>query len=389
MHEQLQKRGFECHEQAQSISPEVFNGVKGVVIPPPTGKFIIDDLMGGHWEPTESSRFTALEIEAILTFLSQGGWLFAFTYRFGDSFTKSNLGQLFAALGIILNDDAVMDLDALNRAQPGSGLTNLRHELSGEAVSRPWRTHRIRRLALRPTATFGLLKSSRATTVIMSPTTSVRYGFHFEKTYFDSAPICVAGHHGEGRYVLFGGPHQFESTNFGLLREADNCDFLNILIDWLIEPKTPFPASVPTTPPLSSYETVDFVETDRRQLLWQAVTNAKASKTKGTSFVDFIKHLFLDSTAMELLDMSAWSLERESEIDLVYECTRPTPLWSSCRGVVPVECKNEKRGVDGERIAWFGQKINNTGSQLGFFAARAFTKPAWSIVKDIRINIKL
>jgi hypothetical protein len=51
---------------------------------------------------------------------------------------------------------------------------------------------------------------------------------------FERLPIAVAGMHGAGRFVLFGGPHAFEVGTFGLLTAADNRRFLQNVLSWFL-----------------------------------------------------------------------------------------------------------------------------------------------------------
>ena len=85
-----------------------------VVIPPPTGWY---NARRECWVPHAPSLFMPEEIQALLGFLRDGGRLLAFAYRFGDSFTGTNLRDLFGPLGCLLHDDAVIDITAL-RATP-------------------------------------------------------------------------------------------------------------------------------------------------------------------------------------------------------------------------------------------------------------------------------
>jgi hypothetical protein len=68
-------------------------GAKLVIIPTPTGVYCEAK---ESWLRDSSSLFEPDEICHFLDFLRKGGRLLAFAYRFGDSFTKTNLSQLFA-----------------------------------------------------------------------------------------------------------------------------------------------------------------------------------------------------------------------------------------------------------------------------------------------------
>ena len=74
-----------------------------LVIPSPAGKFNHQEL---QWEPSPETRFKETEIESILDYVRNGGRLIAFSYRFGDSFTKTNLKDLFLPMGCLIQDTA-------------------------------------------------------------------------------------------------------------------------------------------------------------------------------------------------------------------------------------------------------------------------------------------
>jgi hypothetical protein len=84
-------------------------------------------------------------------------------------------------------------------------------------------------------ATFTLLPGTRAWPLALSTGGGC---FSFDRTLrricFASLPIAVSGRHGLGRFVLFGGPHLFESNQLGLLSHPDNARFLRNTLDWLL-----------------------------------------------------------------------------------------------------------------------------------------------------------
>jgi len=75
---------------------KLLSRTKLVVVPPPTGRY---HARKERWIAQPGSMFTAEEIRDILVFLRNGGRLLAFAYRFGDSFTQTNLHDLFSPLG--------------------------------------------------------------------------------------------------------------------------------------------------------------------------------------------------------------------------------------------------------------------------------------------------
>jgi hypothetical protein len=52
---------------------------------------------------------------------------------------------------------------------------------------------------------------------------------------FASLPVAVAGQSGRGRFVVVGGPHAFETGQFGLLASHDNARFLGNVLRWLLD----------------------------------------------------------------------------------------------------------------------------------------------------------
>jgi hypothetical protein len=113
--EVLCRRGFQCRSTGSEPLQEQLATNRLLIIPPPTGRY---DARKECWRPERSALFTRAEVRAVLGFLHGGGRLLAFAYRFGDSFTQTNLGDLFAPLGCQLNDDAVIDIRALRQTHP-------------------------------------------------------------------------------------------------------------------------------------------------------------------------------------------------------------------------------------------------------------------------------
>jgi hypothetical protein len=156
--------------------------------------------------------------------------LLAFAYRFGDSFTQTNLGDLCLALGCRLNDDAVIDVRALRQTDP----LHLHFDTPCESLPRSWSHPGVRNVRWRPGATFTILPGTTAWPLALSTGGScLSFNRTLRRIRFDSLPIAVVGHHGAGRFALFGGPHLFESSPLGLLAEADNRHFLQNVLAWL------------------------------------------------------------------------------------------------------------------------------------------------------------
>jgi hypothetical protein len=224
---QLAASGFACESHASGLLQAALAQAHLLVIPTPTGTY---HARRQCWRANPSTLFTPEEIGHILRFLEHGGRLLAFAYRFGDSFTCSNLGQLFAALGVLLNDDAVVDLQRLRTTHPLKSL----FETGRESLVLPWAADTIKRVQWRYLATFSILPCAVVLPLATSPgVTCISFNRTHRRISFQSLPIAVAGLFGQGRFALFGGPHVFETGAFGLLDQADNGRFLANVIGWL------------------------------------------------------------------------------------------------------------------------------------------------------------
>jgi len=199
-----------------------------LVIPPATGAY---NDRKECWRAQSSSLFTIREIEAIVDFVQAGGRLLAFSYRFGDSFTQTNLSHLFAALGCLLNDDAVVDLQRLRRAHALEST----FETGREHLPVAWAAQQVGAVQWRSMATFDLVPGAPVRVLALSPGGAcISFNRTHREIIFQSRPIAVAGTHGRGRFALFGGPHVFETGTFGLLHLSDNTRFLQNTADWLL-----------------------------------------------------------------------------------------------------------------------------------------------------------
>jgi hypothetical protein len=198
-----------------------------LVIPPPTGLY---DAPRERWLPSAESRLLPTEICALVEFVASGGSLMLFGYRFGDSFLQSNLGELCAAFGCLLNDDAVVDVRRLGRLYPLTG----EFVTGPESIVPPWAAVGVRTLRWRSMATFTLLPGSGVIPLVISPGGPCpAYNRRHRHLTFQSKPIAVIGELGLGRFVFFGGPHAFETGPTGLLHAADNHRLLENVLSWL------------------------------------------------------------------------------------------------------------------------------------------------------------
>ena len=103
----LGHKGYQCVSTTEPLTLANIRGAAAVVVPPPTGNL---DPATSTWLHSPHTLLSGEEVRSLLSYLEEGGRLIAFSYRWGDAFTKANIGQLFASLGWCQNDDAVIDL---------------------------------------------------------------------------------------------------------------------------------------------------------------------------------------------------------------------------------------------------------------------------------------
>jgi len=229
----LRREGYTCQPLRQRVAPSVLEGNTAIIIPPPVGKFRSRDLFSGEWFADYNTYFSGEEIESICRFVEGGGRLLAFTYRFGDAFTKANLGDLTAEFGWEINTHAVIEKDA----QPAHPL-HTTFETTRSDIVQPWAAEGVRRVLWRPLTTFSKTPSCQGQPLIFSPASctikSYKEGAQIDGIY----PICVAGKYGLGRYILVGGPNVFEDYELGFLKLPDNRRLLLNLLSWLLDQDT-------------------------------------------------------------------------------------------------------------------------------------------------------
>lgn len=137
--ELLCRLGCVCAPTGLEPLPDLLSRARLLVIPPSTGCY---NSVKKCWMSQPSSLFAAETIREVLRFVQEGGRLLLFAYRFGDSFTRSNLRELISPLGCLLNDDAVVDLQLLRNTHPLDAYFDTPQMLLPLSWSRAARHHR-------------------------------------------------------------------------------------------------------------------------------------------------------------------------------------------------------------------------------------------------------
>jgi len=212
-----------------------------LVIPTSTGEY---NRSRKCWTPRSDLLFTGGDIQDVLKFVQDGGRLLAFGYRFGDSFTRSNLRELFSPLGCLLNDDAVLDLQLLRATYP----LDAYFDTPGNELPLQWSATAVTTVRWRTTATFTILPGANVVPLALSAGGKcISFDRSLRCIRFSSLPVAVAGQSGRGRFALFGGPHVFETGTYGLLTSHDNARFLQNVLRWLLDDGPPGLQPRPTT----------------------------------------------------------------------------------------------------------------------------------------------
>lgn len=238
--ELLCRLGCVCATTAGESFSQCLPRARILVVPTSTGEY---DRSHKCWKPCASQLFTSEEIRAVLDFVQNGGSLLAFGYRFGDSFTRSNLRELFSPFGCLLNDDAVVDLQLLRKTYPLDSY----FDTAGSDLPLQWSANGVETVRWRTTATFTILPGSTAVPLALSAGGNcISFDRSLRRISFSSLPVAVAGVHGRGRFALFGGPHVFETGSYGLLTSHHNARFLQNVLRWLLDDQPPNLISSPT-----------------------------------------------------------------------------------------------------------------------------------------------
>lgn len=238
--ELLCRLGCLCATTAGEPLSECLPRARLLVIPTSTGDY---DRSRKCWHSSPAQLFTSEDIREVLSFVDKGGRLLAFGYRFGDSFTRSNLRELFSPLGCLLNDDAVLDLQLLRKTFPLDSY----FDTAGNDLPLRWSAKGVEAVRWRTTATFTILPGSKAVPLAVSAGGNcIAFDRGLRRISFASLPVAVAGVHGRGRFALFGGPHVFETGSYGLLTSHNNARFLQNVLRWLLHDGPPKLESQPT-----------------------------------------------------------------------------------------------------------------------------------------------
>ena len=151
--EMLSRLGYSCITANERPLTRLLSQANLLVIPPPTGRY---HARKECWAPEPESLFADDEIQDILAFLREGGRLLAFAYRFGDSFTQTNLNSLFAPLGCLLNDAAVIDVTTLRSTPP----LQAHFDTPADLLPQPWSRAGVQMVRWRSTATLTILSGA-------------------------------------------------------------------------------------------------------------------------------------------------------------------------------------------------------------------------------------
>jgi hypothetical protein len=291
----LSKLGTTCRTTQQRPIAQTLPGASIFIIPTATGTY---DARRERWKKHSSALFTPEDISHILRFLQNGGSLLAFAYRFGDSFTQTNVCNLAGPLGCLLNDDAVIDLDQIQTQDP------LRSQFSttSEAFMTPWATHQVQTVLWRSMSTFTILPGAAVHPLVCSPGgRCITFNRTFQHVSFQALPIAVAGRYGAGRFVLFGGPHAFETGIFGLLSAADNAAFLGNVLRWLLLKRF----DEPQWPVHTTHTEDQFIaETINQQ--WRDFCRVERQGS-GEQLVSFVERMLRQSGILRAISRARWA----------------------------------------------------------------------------------
>jgi hypothetical protein len=185
--ELLCRLGCVCATTADRPLSASLSRARLLVIPTSTGEY---NHSRKCWTPRPDLLFTSDDIRDVLDFVQNGGRLLAFGYRFGDSFTRSNLRELFSPLGCLLNDDAVIDLQLLRVTFP----LDAYFDTPSDSLPLPWSASEVSTVRWRTTATFTILPGAKAVPLALSAGGNcISFDRSSRRISFASLPVAVAG----------------------------------------------------------------------------------------------------------------------------------------------------------------------------------------------------
>ena len=215
----------------------------------------------------------------------------------GDAFTQTNLNTLFVPLGCHLNPDAVIDLTRLREMHP----LRFHFDTPREVLPLPWSPDQVSTVRWRSLATFTLRPGAPVQPLALSPGGG---GISFDCVHrwisFLSLPIAVAGRHGHGRFVLFGGPHAFETGPLGLLDSVHNRRFLGNVLTWLLADGVVEPQAVHSEPPPEVATWIGPLTEQYRDLCQIEDTG------EGAGTVAFVERLLQETGVLKALARPSW-----------------------------------------------------------------------------------
>jgi len=276
---------------------EALSGISLLIVPPPTGTY---DEKHERWCRHSSGLFQPDEIATILRFLQQGGSLLLFAYRFGDSFTQTNLCHLTGPLGCLVNDDAVIDLERIRK----ENVLQSQFIIPRESIMDTWASQ-VQTISCRAMATFTILPGAAVQPLVFSPGgRCITFNRTLRQISFQSLPIAVSGTYGKGRFVLFGGPHAFETGIFGLLSEADNVTLLQNILRWLLL-ETPPTSKKSRSRSRCAAEEKNLTKTIDEN--WREFCRVEG-RGDGEQLVNFVERLLRQSGILKALNCASWSV---------------------------------------------------------------------------------
>jgi len=290
----LRRQGLDCGSVRPQPLSEQLPRARLLVLPPPTGYY---DPAKERWEPLDSSLLSAVEVGDILRFLDNGGRLLAFAYRFGDALTRANLDVLCEPLGCRLNPDAVIDLTRLRDLHP----LQLHFDTPRDALPLGWSQPGVSTVRWRALATFSIQTGAAVHPLVWSPGgCCISFDCAHRRIRFQSLPIAVAGRYGGGRFVLFGGPHAFETGPLGLLDAADNRRFLDNVLTWLLADDTIEPQATRAEPRPEAASWIGPLSEQYRDLCQIEDTG------DGAGTVAFVERLLHETGVLKALARPSW-----------------------------------------------------------------------------------